>query len=222
MLYDINKTNEDRSSPLPNRHDQLDGASIKNFGTLSSHYDSNANPTAGRLQFQNQRIIINDGTTNIGLLGYNSNLGQWGFFETQPGSDVTKTTNIGDFIFSSNMSLQIVQQGRTTIPGVASPSPNVTATTSVQITHGLGYAPCFMCYAYVPTIDWWGNQLYNQTIQMPAGYNVTSGNKQNYNDLMALADSNYLTIYNNYSTGSSPLAEEAIPVTYYLFTLSST
>lgn len=108
--------------------------------------------------------------------------------------------------------------GVVNIPGQSSVSSNTHYALSVVVPHNLGFAPIYMLFAYVPALDWYGTQLYNQILQMPQGIqdNSANGSNGNFYNLGMLSDNKNLTIYNNAYTHSVPTAIPAIPVTYIL------
>lgn len=140
-IHDVDKESQDRSSPTPNTSDVVIDGALKAHKTISSHYGTDADTSVGQLQMQNKQILANDGTTNVGLYGYNPALNAWGFFLTDPGTDVTTNTDLTKFIFNSNQDiLKIILSGTTSIP-------STTSLNTISIPHGLGFQPFLIAFA---------------------------------------------------------------------------
>jgi hypothetical protein len=119
-LHDTDKSSLDRGAPTPNSSDVIIDGANKSHKTISSHYGTDADASSGRLQMQNKQVIANDGTTNVGLYGYNPALGKWGFFLTQTGTDVTTNTDLTKFIFNSNQNIfKILDTKLLTVPALS-------------------------------------------------------------------------------------------------------
>ena len=114
--------------------------------------------------------------------------------------------------------LQPVRQGIAVIPGRSSVSASTHYEQTVTITHNLRYAPVYLAWAYVPMIDWYGTQKYNQYVFMPQGIqeNSTTTSNGNFYFLGMLSDASTITFYNNAYTHSTPTAIPDIPVKYIL------
>lgn len=120
---------------------------------------------------------------------------------------------------------KILKRGSVTIPGTVSPPASSSGHNTVVVTHNFGFNPMFLAYAYVPKIDWWGTQLYNQVIPVPMGFNESSslGNAGNYYYVIGIATKTALTFYNNWYTHAAPNNTDIppIPIRYVLFELSA-
>jgi len=174
MLHDVSKNNLDRSDPQPNTHDLAFMTNVPIINTprqahktISSHYDAGADAVAGFLQMQNKQLIASDGTTPIGLYGYNAALASWGFFLTQAGTDVTTNTDLSKFIFNSNQDAFKIVTTKTVDFSLTSTGGGAASTTA-SITHGLGYVP-FTLSSVSITADWNGNSgIFNTPYFIPA------------------------------------------------------
>ena len=115
--------------------------------------------------------------------------------------------------------LKILKQAVLVIPGQSSPSANTHYALSASITHNYKFAPSYFVFAYMPMVDWYGTQLYNQIIQFPQGIqeNSTTAGNGNFYYLGALADKTTFTLYNNAYTHSTPTDIPAMPCYYTLF-----
>lgn len=115
--------------------------------------------------------------------------------------------------------LQPLRQGIATIPGVTSPTADTHYGQSIVVTHNFGFAPVYLAWAYVPMIDWYGTQKYNQFVFMPQGIqeNSITTTAGNFYYLGMLSDSTTITFYNNAYTHGTPTDIPDMPVKYVLF-----
>jgi hypothetical protein len=89
---------------------------------------------------QNKQIIANDGTTPVGLFGYNKAMNIWGLFQTKPGTDVTTNTDTSKFIFNSNQDVfKIITTGTLTVSLVGTLASGANSTVSSP--HGFNFLP---------------------------------------------------------------------------------
>jgi hypothetical protein len=147
-LHDVDKNSEDRGNPTPNTNDTLIGGAIKSHKTLSTHYTTDADTIPGRLQMQNKQVIANDGTTPVGLFGYNNAMQLWGLFQTKPGTDVTTNTDPSKFIFNSNQDVfKIVGTGN-----IISKTTTITWTTTNQWAYGTSTSLLAHGLNFIPTV----------------------------------------------------------------------
>lgn len=71
-LHDIDKNSMDRGNPNPNTHGKMIPEAVKAHGTISTSYttdDSGATTNVARVQMQNNRIVIYDGTNERIVIG---------------------------------------------------------------------------------------------------------------------------------------------------------
>ena len=117
-----------------------------------------------------------------------------------------------------------LRQGIVTIPGEASPTASTHYEKSITVTHDFGFAPVCLAWAYVPMIDWYGTQKYNQFVFMPQGIqeNSTTTSNGNFYFLGLLSDSVTVTFYNNAYTHTSVEDIPDITVKYVLFGVPTT
>jgi len=94
----------------------------------------------GHIQQTNLATIINDGTTNRILNGYQSVLDQWGLFVSKAGVDVTKAT-VDQLIFNSNQDIFKITKKVPISLSITTPGSYFGQTS---IAHGLDYVPSFV------------------------------------------------------------------------------
>jgi hypothetical protein len=89
-LFSVDKNSMDRSNPSPNTHDQLSQDSIKAHQTLSTSYSLNASTSSydKRIQYQNNQIIVYDGTNERIIIGVLPD-GTYGMAISKEGYDVS-------------------------------------------------------------------------------------------------------------------------------------
>ncbi len=150
----------------------------------------------GHIQQTNLATIINDGTTNRILNGYQSVLDQWGLFVSKPGIDVTKAT-ADQLIFNSNQDIFKIALSDT-----ATLSYDGNVNTFLTIPHGLLTIPIVSAYVQLPN-DANFSPMNGQFVPMPVYMNrvglpvlqcVQSADATNI----------YLRVHDIYSSGGSP------------------
>lgn len=152
--------------------------------TTSSHYQPGGVNPGARLQQVGKTIIANDGTTNIGIFGYNSALQKWGGFFTKNGVDVMTNTDLSQFIFNSDQNtFKIVETliGNFETGSVTSNNTQVQTNLVAVIPHEQTYIPSFLAYVQLSgasyclmpytTMDIFGSTINNYAVRT---YSVTA------------------------------------------------
>jgi hypothetical protein len=89
----------------------------------------------------NNQIIVEDTVPRV-LMGNQASFGL-GLYVSKSGIDVKTNTDAAQFIFNSNQNvLKVVKTGTVVIP-----DPGAGNTSSVVVTHGLGFVPLVVGYA---------------------------------------------------------------------------
>lgn len=168
---------------------------------------------SGNIQTTPQATIINNGTSNKVLLGFQSGLSQWGLFVAKDGVDVNTNTNLSNFIFNSSQNtFKIVTKGNLSFNYTA-PS-GAAGSTFPFITHNLGYVPLVIGFiSYSLSVG--GSQVVTQlplnvvatttAIPSAAGFVITAS-------AFGIVDATYFTV--NIFLASNVHIEGT--VTYYL------
>ena len=146
-IYDVDKNNDSRSTPLPNASDaHLQRISDGTVGITNKLDGSSGAYTSTK----NAAIKVNDGTYNRVLVGLLPD-GTYGLKVSQLNYDVTTATD-DNLIFNSNQnSFKIVKILTGTIPAT-SVSIGAGASGSdfkfITIPHGLSYIPAILAFMY--------------------------------------------------------------------------
>lgn len=85
-LHDVDKDNEDRTSPAVNAHDDQKTSRMAH-GTTSINPVTDATSGSAYIDTKNGRILVNDGTNNRIILGVWPD-GTFGLIISKPGFDI--------------------------------------------------------------------------------------------------------------------------------------
>jgi len=104
--------------------------------------------STGNILNQPTFTMVNDGTTNRALFGYNQYTGTWGIFGVPPGTDLSQATQPQQFSLTTDYPSFLSLDSGTTSLAVSFPSytggygnPGTTQSASISVTHNLGFAP---------------------------------------------------------------------------------
>jgi len=86
-LHDVDKNTLDRGTPSPNRPDVVAADAVRAHKTISTQYKTDADTGAGRVQFSNKQIQVNDDSDARLLIGLLPD-GTYGIAISKPGYDV--------------------------------------------------------------------------------------------------------------------------------------
>lgn len=216
-LHDVDKHNDDRTSPVVNSHDEAGDVRMAH-GTTSVNPKTDATTTQGYLQTKNGRLLGNDGNSNVGLFGFDS-AGHMVVKVAKTGFDATTATG-NDLIFNSSQDIfKVVQTDNIIIPGTGNQSPFATGSTGITVPHNLGYIPAFQAFVFVPVVAVGGQppvSTWNQTFPT-----VTADSNQMTYNLQCGTDSTNIYFVDFWANNGNTCPVQAFSVTYYLFTTTA-
>ena len=200
MIYDIDRTNDDRTKPTPNTQDKV--ISPMSMQTISTQYNPVGENTSARVQMVGKTIVANNGVDNVASFGYNPALNDWGLFVAQNGIDVMSNTDLSKLVFNSNQNtFKIVERGIVTMPTYpivsaagAWRSSSVAIPPSVSIAHGQGRIP--LVFAFLKVTGAGGPTL----LTLPQTSSGLSGGNPYFYEIGIAVNDTYIEITESYLT----------------------
>lgn len=175
--------------------------------------------STGNIIMQPTYMMVNDGTSNRAVFGYNQTTGTWGVFAVPPGADLSDATNPQDFSLSSDVQTMIaVKTGTIVIPGLTTqPADNFGTLSATPIAHSLTYIPSMIAFTFADVILGAGPASQAMNIPLPTDFQDANLNE---NQIFIGTDAVNIYAFNNWeSSGTGPISSYSI--TYYLLNVSA-